>query len=76
MKEKLKLESALRQNLECDRQKQDEIKRKEVEHQNVRQEVERKRDERRQKQKEVSTMIIKRTSTCPICSSEIYISDV
>ena len=56
MKEKLELESAIRQTLESDRQQQEDIKRKELEHQRLRQEVERKREERRRKQREVKAI--------------------
>ena len=53
LKEKLKAESDMRQSFEVDQRKQEDIKRKEIDHQKLRIEVDRKRQERKQKQREV-----------------------
>ena len=53
LKEKLKAESDMRQSFEVDQRKQEEIKRKEKDHQTLKFEVERKRQERKQKQRQV-----------------------
>merc|ERR1712110_834398 len=52
LKEKLKAESDMRQSFQVDQRKQEEIKRKEIDHQTLKFEVERKRKERKQKQQE------------------------
>ena len=52
VKDQLSLESALRQTLEGEKQKQEEIRLKELEHQRLMQQVERKRQERKLKQQQ------------------------
>ena len=53
LKEKLKAESDMRQSFEVDQRKQEDIKRKEMDHQKLKFEVDRKRQERKQKQRQV-----------------------
>ena len=53
LKEKLKAESDMRQSFQVDQRKQEEIKRKEIDHQTLKFEVDRKRQERKQKQRQV-----------------------
>ena len=53
LKDKLKEESDMRQSFEVDQRKQEDIKRKEIDHEKLKFEVDRKRQERKQKQREV-----------------------